>query len=50
MGIAGVGRGANAARVFYDKVNAMLLNQVQTQQGLIANLESRLAELESRAK
>jgi len=58
--------------VFYDKVNAMLLNQVQTQQrliesqkaqfqsqlesqkeqftGLISQLESRLAELESRVK
>ena len=43
--------------VFYDKVNAMLLNQVQTQQRqietqqkAIADLESRLAELESRAK
>ena len=47
--------------VFYDKVNAMLLNQVQTQQRQIesqkeqfaeriSQLESRLAELESRAK
>ncbi|MGB7759921.1 MAG: tail fiber domain-containing protein [Bryobacteraceae bacterium] len=50
--------------VFYDKVNAMLLNQVQTQQrrieqlesqkerflGLVSQLESRLAEIESRVK
>jgi hypothetical protein len=36
--------------VFYDKVNAMLLNQVQTQQRQIEKLESRLAELESRVK
>ena len=54
--------------VFYDKVNAMLLNQVQTQQrlfeaqreefnsrlqaqeDLIHRLETRLAELESRAR
>jgi len=43
--------------VFYDKVNAMLLNQVQTQQRMIEEqneairrLESRLAELESRAR
>jgi hypothetical protein len=50
--------------VFYDKVNAMLLNEVQkqhrlfasqkselqTQQQLIRELESRLAEVESRAK
>jgi len=50
--------------VFYDKVNAMLLNQVQTQQrqiesqkerieqftGLVSQLESRLAELEKRVK
>jgi hypothetical protein len=43
--------------VFYDKVNAMLLNQVQTLQRLadaqneaIRRLESRLAELENRAK
>jgi hypothetical protein len=54
--------------VFYDKVNALLLNQVQTQQrliesqqqqlesqrleltGLIRRLESRLAELDTRAK
>jgi hypothetical protein len=43
--------------VFYDKVNAMLLNQVQTQQReiesqkkQIGDLESRLAELESRLK
>ena len=49
--------------VFYDKVNAMLLNQVQTQQRLIESfsnrmqaqgevirqLESRLAEIEGRA-
>ncbi|MGB7763154.1 MAG: tail fiber domain-containing protein [Bryobacteraceae bacterium] len=65
-----VGRNANGEiqTVFYDKVNAMLLNQVQTQQRqiesqkaeiqaqkeqfteLIGHLESRLAELESRAK
>ena len=36
--------------VYYDKVNAMLLNQVQTQQRVIEKLESRLAELESRVK
>jgi translation initiation factor IF-2 len=36
--------------VYYDKVNAMLLNQVQTQQRVIQKLESRLAELESRVK
>ena len=43
--------------VYYDKVNAMLLNQVQTQQRVIesqkkdlSRLESRLAELESRVK
>jgi hypothetical protein len=43
--------------VFYDKVNAMLLNQVQTLQRLvdaqneaIRRLESRLVELENRAK
>jgi len=50
--------------VFYDKVNAMLLNQVQTQQRLIESqeqelesqrldirrLEGRLTELENRAK
>jgi hypothetical protein len=36
--------------VYYDKVNAMLLNQVQTQQRLIERLESRIVELENRAK
>jgi hypothetical protein len=36
--------------VFYDKVNAMLLNEVQKQHRLISQLESRLAEIESRAK
>jgi len=34
--------------VFYDKINAMLLKQVQTQQRLIESLETRLAELEGR--
>lgn len=34
--------------VYYDKINAMLLNQVQTQQRLIESLETRLAELEGR--
>jgi hypothetical protein len=50
--------------VYYDKVNAMLLNQVQTQQRVIesqraqlqsqkeqfSRLEARLAEIENRAK
>jgi hypothetical protein len=43
--------------VFYDKVNAMVLNQVQEQQRLIdkqstliQQLESRIADLENRAK
>jgi len=36
--------------VFYDKVNAMLLNQVQTQQRLIEKLAARLTNLESGRK
>ena len=36
--------------VFYDKVNAMLLNEVQKQHRLIRQLESRLAEVESGLK
>jgi hypothetical protein len=34
--------------VYYDKVNAMLLKQVQTRQRLIEKLESRISELERR--
>jgi hypothetical protein len=33
--------------VYYDKVYAMMLNQMQIQQRLIEKLEARLAELES---
>ena len=57
-------KGGEIETVFYDKVYAMMLNQVQTQQRLIESqklqlqsqseqlvrLESRLAELESRLK
>ncbi len=36
--------------VHYEKVNAMLLNQVQKQQRLIQELETRLAALEATKK
>ncbi len=47
-----VGRGQDGQidSVFYDKVNAMLLNEVQKQHRQIEALESRLAEIESRVK
>jgi len=35
--------------VYYDKVNAMLLKQVQTQERLIEKLEARVSALENRA-
>ena len=54
-----VARGKNGEieTVFYDKVNAMLLNEVQklhreteTQNDSIGKLESRIADLENRLK
>ena len=47
-----VARNANGEiqTVYYDKVNAMLLNQVQKQERLIEKLESRIEDLENRLK
>jgi hypothetical protein len=60
-GLVGRNKDGEIETVYYDKVYAMMLNQVQTQQRLIESqkrelaqqkkeFESRLAELESRVK
>ena len=41
-------RGGKIETVFYDKVNAMLLNQVQTEQRLIESLKDQVRRLEDR--
>jgi hypothetical protein len=46
--LVGRGQDGQIESVSYDKVNAMLLNEVQKQHRLIEALESRLADLENR--